>query len=382
MSEAPIQPAGAGDGCANPIIGGGGALVYPAIASPNFNLANPLASPSPSWAILKSGIAYFFGLVLSGGTITGPNYIISSAGIFIYSGTPAAGNLIIAVCGPATTQDSFGNSVQPGDASALGTVITMGGTPAGGTPSFVQLVPASPAQVRISGGEGIEASAGVISGFTSGSGGGKTLSTLVQSPRVTGAPAAEVAQLGLNSSSADLTAAPTAFLFASDGTLTGQLTMSLSLMSVLLSNGFYLTADTAQSATVAGFPLLAPTAAGGQAADTWHTPGLSNGWAAASTFKYCPLPLSPGGTLGATWIVGNLDPAAVTGGFPSTVFTLAARYRPASTLDFPVGEHQGAAGPAAIGAFIRVSSSGTVQVLNGTVGMGVLVVNIMIPLGY
>jgi hypothetical protein len=57
-------------------------------------VASPAASPTPSWGILKSGLAYFFGLVLAGGTITGPDYIINSAGIFIFSGTPGPGNLI------------------------------------------------------------------------------------------------------------------------------------------------------------------------------------------------------------------------------------------------------------------------------------------------
>jgi hypothetical protein len=96
------------DGFSNPIIGGGGALVYPSIHSPNFNVANPAASPTPSWAILKSGLAYFFGLVLSGGTITGPDYIINSSGIFLYSATPALGNLVVSLT-PAAGVDSFGN---------------------------------------------------------------------------------------------------------------------------------------------------------------------------------------------------------------------------------------------------------------------------------
>jgi hypothetical protein len=97
-----------GSGFSNPLVGGGGALVYPQIKSPNFNIANPAASPSPSWAILKSGLAYFFGLALSGGTISGPDYVINTAGIFIYSGTPATGNLIGSWTGTSGT-DAFGN---------------------------------------------------------------------------------------------------------------------------------------------------------------------------------------------------------------------------------------------------------------------------------
>jgi hypothetical protein len=95
-------------GFANPIIGGSGALVYPAIFSPGFNVAVPASSPTPSWAILKSGLAYFFGLTLAGGTITGPDYIINTAGVFIYSGAPATGSLIGSWAGASGT-DAFGN---------------------------------------------------------------------------------------------------------------------------------------------------------------------------------------------------------------------------------------------------------------------------------
>lgn len=102
-------------GCANPIIGGGGALVYPSVHSPNFNIANPAASPPMSWALLKSGLAYLFGVVLAGGTITGPDYIINTAGEFFYSGTPAAGNLVASRAATSGT-DAFGNFYFPGDA--------------------------------------------------------------------------------------------------------------------------------------------------------------------------------------------------------------------------------------------------------------------------
>lgn len=109
LSQLPVP----GSGCSNPLVGGGGALVYPSIHSPNFVIANPVASPSPSWAILKSGLAYFFGLVLTGGTITGPDYIFNTQGLFFYSGTPAAGNLIISLVGPGVVADPKGNTVKP-----------------------------------------------------------------------------------------------------------------------------------------------------------------------------------------------------------------------------------------------------------------------------
>jgi hypothetical protein len=100
-------------GFSNPIIGGGGALVYPSIHSPNFDVAVPTSSPTPSWAILKNGLAYFFGLILQGGTITGPDYIFNAQGLFFYSSTPAVGNLV-AWFAPAAGSDQFGNTFTEG----------------------------------------------------------------------------------------------------------------------------------------------------------------------------------------------------------------------------------------------------------------------------
>lgn len=100
-------------GFSNPIVGGGGGLVYPSIHSPNFNVTTPLSSPSPSWGILKSGLAYFFGLTLLGGSFTGTNYVINSSGTFFYSGTPAAGNLVATIT-PTSGTDTYGNAYLQG----------------------------------------------------------------------------------------------------------------------------------------------------------------------------------------------------------------------------------------------------------------------------
>lgn len=122
---------GTGSGWGNPVVGGT-ALRIPAINSPNFNLANPGASPSPSWAILQSGLAYFFGLVLTGGTIVGPDYIINTSGAFFYSGTPAADNLSASIVpGAVFVTDPLGNQAYPGTA-------TYGHAPGGGYLSFTQ----------------------------------------------------------------------------------------------------------------------------------------------------------------------------------------------------------------------------------------------------
>jgi hypothetical protein len=92
---------------------GAGVLRYPQIMSPNFNLASPLSSPANSWALLQNGLAYLFGVVLSGGTITGPDYIIDTQGIRFYNGTPASGNLV-AWFAPGSGTDSFGNAFTEG----------------------------------------------------------------------------------------------------------------------------------------------------------------------------------------------------------------------------------------------------------------------------
>jgi hypothetical protein len=94
-------------GFSNPIVAGND-LVIPQVNSPNFSLAG-----QTGWAILKNGLAYFFNVTLSGGTITGPDYIFNTQGLFFYAGTPAAGNLI-AWFAPGSGTDQFGNTFTEG----------------------------------------------------------------------------------------------------------------------------------------------------------------------------------------------------------------------------------------------------------------------------
>jgi hypothetical protein len=92
-------------GFSNPIIGGGGGLVYPSIHSPNFSLP-----AQTGWAILKNGDAYFYQLTIAGGSII---VGASGGGVFFYNGTPGLGNApIFAIVAPGTTKDPFGNTVQ------------------------------------------------------------------------------------------------------------------------------------------------------------------------------------------------------------------------------------------------------------------------------
>lgn len=95
----------------NPLTGGQGALVRPAIKSPNF------VSGSTGWTIKRDGSVEFNNGVFRGtvtaSTFLGTDFIINSSGFFVYNGTPAAGNMICSIAAAAGT-DSFGNAYGQG----------------------------------------------------------------------------------------------------------------------------------------------------------------------------------------------------------------------------------------------------------------------------
>lgn len=92
-------------GFENPVVGGT-ALRIPAIQSPNY------VSGSTGWIIKIDGSAEFNNLAIRG-TFSGSDFIINSSGIFLYSGTPAAGNLIGAWA-PVAGTDAYGNAYPQG----------------------------------------------------------------------------------------------------------------------------------------------------------------------------------------------------------------------------------------------------------------------------
>jgi hypothetical protein len=93
------------------VTGFSGLFVY----SPFPGAGNLIGSWAAAAGVDPYGNAYPAGLSVSGGAaiITGPDYIFNSAGLFIYSGTPAAGNLIASVAAVAGT-DGFGNAYKSG----------------------------------------------------------------------------------------------------------------------------------------------------------------------------------------------------------------------------------------------------------------------------
>lgn len=95
----------------NPITGGQGALVRPAIKSPGF------VTGVSGWTINRDGSAEFNNLTIRG-TFKGTNFELDTSGMFFYSGTPAHGNLIASIANTAGT-DAHSNPYPAGFNSQL-----------------------------------------------------------------------------------------------------------------------------------------------------------------------------------------------------------------------------------------------------------------------
>ena len=97
------------------IAGGQGNLVIPALQSPNFSIA-----AKTGWAIMRNGDAWFFN-VTAQGAVTSNTVVVSGSGdgVFIYSGAPGPGTLVVAIVSAAGT-DPYGNAYTgPGIAVSL-----------------------------------------------------------------------------------------------------------------------------------------------------------------------------------------------------------------------------------------------------------------------
>jgi len=99
---------GAVTGFQNPPVGLNGIITRNSFQSSNY-------VPGVSgWAIFRNGNAEFNNLTVRG-SFYGQNFEIQPAGIFVYDGTPALGNLICAITGTsASGTDRFGNVYTPG----------------------------------------------------------------------------------------------------------------------------------------------------------------------------------------------------------------------------------------------------------------------------
>lgn len=177
-----------------------GSLVLQSIFSPNFvHLVS-------GWSINKDGSAEFNNLTIRG-TFLGADFIINSAGLFLYNGTPALGNLVGSWAITAGT-DSFGNAYRAG----LNVDATTG-------TSYLQLLPGNPAVMAVGTGDAVEATPGEIRGIVLGSGSTRQVITDFRAAALTGENPAALAEFQLLSPTADLTTQPPSLsMTAQDGT--------------------------------------------------------------------------------------------------------------------------------------------------------------------
>lgn len=390
---------------------GGTALRIPAINSPNFNLTNPLSSPSPSWAILQSGIAYFFGLVLSGGTITGPDYIINTAGAFFYSGSPALGNLIVSIAGAAGV-DAFGNvfpqgiNVTKGQFSGSNYVINSlgfflySGTPAlgnlvasvtaasgaddglgnafkadvtvyGTSGTYVQMLASGIAALNVGSGDAAEVTPAKLTSGIFGSGGPRFIQTILSSARVSGQNALSNLQVILEGEAVDHSFGNDLRIEGSSQTGAEGFRITLEAVdgatSMLFSGtgvaGNMLDMDVTNKKIVFGYPISGPSgnSQGTAGPESWNTLGALSGTGSANLTinagRYrvtaqgeCEIDIVLTAT-GTTTAGGNITFA--------TTLPSAYRFTTGTQRSYPVG-FNGAVTTATNTATLRVSSGGVV----------------------
>ena len=201
----------------NPVVGGT-VLRRPAIQSPNF------VTTVSGWTINADGSAEFNNLTIRG-TFNGTDYILSAAGFFLYSGTPANGNLVASIAPAATVSDGLGNTVKGGGFAAYGAG-DIGLLAAG----FLQLIPAGLA-------------AGGAAGFVEAINPGDTILFSGQTSNVDTAATVEVISAGANAGTAQVNlSAPQATLntaAVSPVPLTAPAATSAAIITALKSVGIF-----------------------------------------------------------------------------------------------------------------------------------------------
>jgi hypothetical protein len=326
----------------NSLTGENGSLIYQQIKSPNFSL-----SGQTGWAILKNGNAYFFNVTATGEItateFVGVNFIIDSAGIFFYSGTPAAGNLLIAMANVAGS-DAFGNSYAQGLNFLMGgKQLVVGET--GGNP----LIYAGTGNANIM-------NSGALQAIGVGAGNAEYDEWQLLGPQ--DKTQLDSVVLQMLSSSQDGTTRAIAQLFYEDSTGTPHSYLKVNSAGAIIPAGSI-------TAVQPGTGTPATPAVG----ETWHTAALVNSFT-SSVSDQVPRYRLEGvgggivrldGTVYTT--VGTAEPAG------TTMFTLPVGYRPASIRRRFVGLTN-AVGYAAGGTVIMVNPNGTVT--NGTAATAVV----------
>lgn len=300
------------------------------------------------WTNVYPGVIEAVTVIIQGGT---------QSGIFVYSGTPASGDLIGSWAATGGT-DAYGNAYPPG--LAIGnftgnnpTILTSLGT--GGT---------NP-QIEFSSGLANELVPATIIDTIDGTGTASQSDLVIHGPQDTTFP--DYVSIDVIGSS-------------SDGTMLAQLDLNYitttgSFTTYAKTNlaGFTVFAG----AIIAVHPGTGTSRANPAATETWQTPTLSTGWAigsAGGTVQPLQYRLDPTGDL---IIVGAIHTTSTT---PSTtIFTLPIGYIPAITQRSPGIINNGGSITA---DFVEVNSSGSVSIVPTLTTSGIDVYfQVKVPLG-
>jgi hypothetical protein len=360
----------AGSGWGNPVVGGT-TLRIPAIQSPNFSLIN-----STGWAIFADGSAYFFNVTVAG-TITGGTLVIDGAtgGIFVYSGPPALGNLIGSWAGASGT-DSKGNTYPQGFNITMGaisgTAITgssfsgtnfvlnvsglfmYSGTPALGnliiSVAFTSGVDAFGNAYRIGvatygssnsyvqlAANGVPAVLFSPQGVTSLTNPGQILSGAINAGAVN-----EISELAI-----------------STGKESGKPDAAIQMASAAADSSsvavaYFEFGGNAEVFIAPGFGIRAVQPGTAVTIESWHALAPANGWANVAGNVPLNYKMMPNRSV---WVLGTLSSAAAT---TSTIGTLPALYRPVTQQAFIVATTGG--GVATSDRYLQVSTAGVMTI--------------------
>jgi hypothetical protein len=262
MTES-FGPSVPGAGFNNSILGGLTALIRPAIQSPNY-------VPGVSgWSINKDGSVEFnngiFRGTITAGTFLGTDFIINQSGMFFYSGTPAAGNLILALA-PAGGADAFGNTYIEG--------VTIGN--ASGVQVLMQIVSGVQAAIRFPANNPNE---GVAANITTNAGGGVSptgfLQLVISGPKTNVAGAQDWTQILMNSANYGNTSdASMDLIYIGSGG-------GVHTYAFMDGSGFNITAGSIVAAKPGALP---------QVPETWVTLALLNGFTAGANNGFVDVP--------------------------------------------------------------------------------------------
>jgi hypothetical protein len=275
-------------GFTNALTGENGSLIYPQIKSPDY------AAGVAGWEIRKDGSAEFNNLDVRG-TFVGSDYVINDLGLFVYNGTPTAGNLILSIASVAGV-DTFGNAYGSG-------LYMIGG------PSSLQFNIGSPIIQQTYKTGNPNATGATIEANTSGAGNAQNDFLLIGSA----IDLTHVDRVGalFNGSSKDGTTSAFLALFYDVSPIGEQ------DYFILGQNGVAISAGT----IVAPQPGVTPAIP-----ETWHTPALAAGWATGATAAgNQPLRYRRNAN-GMTELVGVIHTTTTTPA--ANPFTLPANYKP------------------------------------------------------